>query len=344
MDLGRMDMSFRSRSQDVLSSECVHPGVIMLFLMVGLFLSLLHPAALSRDLVDRYSPTIDIVVSLCNETKDTLLFLEERRSTLSKFYIVSVIYYCKCGHRDECNFILPNLGRESHTFFWHLESRYHKLSDLTVFLNGGIMSKSHVKEGLDQIVDELSKFERSEYYFRKYVNFRSAYIDRMLTSWNTTLESEFKESVSVYPCVAEVPRFCESSARCNIDDFSFCEERCGCDRPKACRWAGLSDGNNAFSNVTLPRASDFERGVSLVHNIYSWACARFQLSPDTIDRCGYTYGAVFAVGSLRLKEYPRSVYSKLVSEYARYGPTGGVAGHYMERLYRSVFHCSLMHD
>ena len=286
------------------------------------------------------SPTIDIVVSICNETDDTFSFLRGNADKLQRFYDVTLVFYCKCMPRDQCISYLPNIGRESHTFLWHTVARYHNLSDVTIFVNGGLLSKNHVSQGLKKIVDDLLNFEQT----RALVDLRSIYADQYFASWNPGLLPKHREDFDLHGCLSAVSEFCESSASCNIGDFWFCEQQCGCDSPKECRWAGLSTENRAFSDVYLPQAVDVIVGglnETLVHNIYSWACSRFYLTPYAIDHCGYTHGAVFAVGSLRLRTYSKSTFTKVVNEFALYGPTGGLAGHYMERLYRSVFHCAV---
>ena len=84
-----------------------------------------------------------------------------------------------------------------------------------------------------------------------------------------------------------------------------------------------------------------ERGEQSNVSFYQWACSRLHVTPNTINTCGFANFGVLAVGVDRLRLYNRSFYEALCDEFALYGSTGAVMGHFMERLWRSMFvrHC-----
>jgi hypothetical protein len=75
--------------------------------------------------------------------------------------------------------------------------------------------------------------------------------------------------------------------------------------------------------------------------MYTWACSRLGVDAKILHQCGASQSGVFVVGSERLRSYPKLVYDSLVEEYEAYSTTGGLMGHYMERMYRSMFYCAL---
>jgi hypothetical protein len=55
---------------------------------------------------------------------------------------------------------LPNIGREAHTFLYHIVTNYHKLADVTVFLQG--KPDDHVTFGIEECVSKINEMTGNE--------------------------------------------------------------------------------------------------------------------------------------------------------------------------------------
>ena len=77
-----------------------------------------------------------------------------------------IIIYNKGDFYEESNFKkiikLPNVGRESHTWLYHIVNNYHNLDDKNIFLQGRIDDLDcMVYKNLNNYLDDLSKYNFS---------------------------------------------------------------------------------------------------------------------------------------------------------------------------------------
>ena len=270
---------------------------------------------------------VAVVVSYCNESEDAISHLESYvNDARVTGLVVEVMYYCKCAVREFCSFHLPNIGREGHTYLWHMSNGYD--SNVTVFINGGFMSKSHAQAAVKKVFTELT--DNSLQIKNNGLNF---YCDEQKISWddNPSLYARSNDCLSVQ-------EYCSlKSNRCSISDLPCSGESvCGCAEQVNCSWIGATKENPIIIEGHLEPALN-ERGEK--HSMFSWSCEKLGLSPSTIIQCGNSWSAVFAVGRSRLRRLPKHTRLQLLREFDNYSANGGIVVHYLERLWRSVFLC-----
>jgi len=104
---------------------------------------------------NKNTKTFEIVVSRFNEDVSWL------RDIPPSLY-TKVTIYNKNDTPIECPVAnctvvqLPNLGRESHTYLWHVIHNYDTLADMTLFLPGSVMRKDFKKRQYDRIMEFLA--------------------------------------------------------------------------------------------------------------------------------------------------------------------------------------------
>jgi hypothetical protein len=277
-------------------------------------------------------PDIAIVVAYCNEPEETVATLGACENELRSIGLeVETIYYCKCSVQSFCRFHIPNIGREGQTFLLHILNTYHSLHPITMFVNGGFLSKPHAVEAVQKICQELknSKLEQAENQ-----NLSDFYIDQH--KCHRVADSKDTPPVNC----SSVEEYCSvEENRCNVHFLSLpCkgESQCGCSPQSNCTWRGWTKDNPVTQGGFLEPALNNEGGI---HSFYTWACQRFNISPTKITQCGISWSSTFAVGRNRLQRLPLSTYALLVREFDLYGANGGIAVHYLERLWRSIYLC-----
>jgi len=79
-----------------------------------------------------------------------------------------VIIYNKGGSIDFSNVVaLPNVGREAHTYLYHIINNYDNLSDITMFTQAKVSDHGHTQnldELLKKFIDNTSNFKFSSRY------------------------------------------------------------------------------------------------------------------------------------------------------------------------------------
>ena len=109
---------------------------------------------------NKNSRTLEIVVSRFNED---LNWLKEIPATL----YTKITVYNKgdspivCPVNNCTVHQLPNLGRESHSYFHHVIQNYDNLADITLFLPGSVFRKPNKKSQYDRIVEFLTQKRES---------------------------------------------------------------------------------------------------------------------------------------------------------------------------------------
>ena len=122
----------------------------MLMMVIGVIL-----LCKSRNRIETFETTqkksfvkVEMVVARYNETLD---WLKEKPFHFFPYIVynkgVNSNYY-KSEEKWKEEIGLNNVGRESHSYLYHIVSNYHDLADLTIFLPGS--------------VDSLNKYERSK--------------------------------------------------------------------------------------------------------------------------------------------------------------------------------------
>jgi len=109
---------------------------------------------------NKNSRTLEIVVSRFNEDLNWL------KEIPTNFYTKITVYNkgdspIECPVNNCTVHPLPNLGRDSHTYFHHVIQNYDNLADITMFLPGSVFRKPYKRAQYDRIVDFLSQKRES---------------------------------------------------------------------------------------------------------------------------------------------------------------------------------------
>ena len=303
---------------------------LAIYLSLKCHLSFLHQSKPCPSVAEQLKQTdVAVIVSCCNEPKDAFAAIERNVDEIRAIgLVVKVSYYCKCSVRDLCTFHLPNVGRESHSYLWHIAHTYDSLASTTVFINAGFESKSHARAAARKIFSEL--MDNSG---RVKTEGHDFYSDQHKMSWvNNRLSITLAANCSI------VQDHCSLISNwCNISDLPCSQEsKCACDKQTNCSWVGLTRENPNTLNGYLEPALNKEGEE---HSMFTWSCDKLGVHPLTIQQCGYSWSAVFAAGRNRLRRLPKHVYLQLLREFDLYGANGGIAGHYLERLWCTMYLC-----
>jgi hypothetical protein len=185
-----------------------------------------HPrAALLRQALDAYStkgaslPTVDVVVSRYDEDPSWLHEVERQLPTVRIFVYEKG---AKAGVKSACDMLsarvtctpLMNVGREAHTYLTHIVTRYDKLADKVVFVQGGApgygfgpgLAGGHLMPGSDLFYDYLSPTTPPRYVYT-FAMANRADRDVILRRADFPVASEV--DVSTIPAVSdELPESC----------------------------------------------------------------------------------------------------------------------------------------
>lgn len=104
------------------------------------------------------SPTVELVIANYEEKLDWL------NDIPTSVYDKLTIYnkgkpkdYKFLSEKRAVIHTLPNVGREAHTYLYHVIKNYDNLAEVTVFLPGSTMTFNQKKEQLDIVIDEIKK-------------------------------------------------------------------------------------------------------------------------------------------------------------------------------------------
>ena len=309
-------------------------GIVLFWILASSASTILSSVG---DGAQRVVVSVGVIVSVCKEPQTTLFVLKGLlRELRDSGYEAKLYIYCKCGPWYTCDRTILNVGREGHTFVTHIVQDYAVLDDIIWFVNGGFLSKLHAKATFYDIHRMLTNL-RFQRHLAKHV-----YMDDSIKSFDRLSYIETKVSASAkVSCLAIAQDHCESFYKCEYTLPCVSDEACACSIQRQCQWTGATKENyNATVSPMLavpPPDGDAPRG----HSMYTWACSRLHLNARLLHRCGASRSGVFAVGSERIRAYPKYMYESLAKEYDAYSTSGGLMGHYMERLYRSLFFCAL---
>jgi len=109
---------------------------------------------------NKNSRTLEIVVSRFNEDLNWL------KEIPTNFYTKITVYNkgdtpIVCPVNNCTVHQLPNLGRDSHTYFHHVIQNYDNLADITMFLPGSVFRKAYKRSQYDRVVEFLSQKRES---------------------------------------------------------------------------------------------------------------------------------------------------------------------------------------
>ena len=322
--------------------------------------------------------TVELVTSVCREPAAIVVAALESygvRLVEAGFAHAAVILYCKCVQHSRCDAILPNVGREAHTWLHHLA--LGRLADVTVFVNPGFCSGAHAAGlwhkafVLGQVVGSLMRLGKADR-----VALQHTYSDGVdhpvtaslcrvpveaggcvgtLSRWGrralsaehrrcrntapTTISSSAGGATIIATRPTTLVGYCSNATtRCamctGFATILKCAE-CACEpQHETCVWNGASD---RAQRAARPPPLKPARPPSFA----AWACRHWSISPLTVQRCRWQWTGTFAVGAALVQQRNATAYAAVAAILAGAGREAGMEGHYMERLWRAIFYCSL---
>jgi len=282
--------------------------------------------------------TVDVVLSLCREENvrhQASLLIKVLEATSHSSLSVRLLPYCKCGPRDDivCAAVLPNVGREAHTFVHHVLARYEdSLADVTLFLNGGFADAQRFR-GASSLAARVGETARELWF---------ADGSSLYAAPRRVKPKESSESFLARAAVFKLGCGPEGPTNENMCCRGFCTAHCchlfmpgvcpfhfmAFDEQTTCMWKGGSGANyNASYDLRLAPA---EPPVFPL-----WLARHWGLQFDTWDVMQWAPGGNFAASAAALRRQPRARWERTQRALAA-TPNGGVEGHYMERVWRTV--------
>lgn len=141
-----------------------------------------------KKTVETFEPRIEIVVSRFNED---LAWLKSK-----KFRYPTTIY--NKGTNDNfykpkgCKVVkLPNVGRESYSYLYHVIHNYDNLPNTTIFLPGSANDKRKI-EWTSKVVNSVRKETKTTFPAEEYGDIKTKFYNFQLDNWESTNESNNK--------------------------------------------------------------------------------------------------------------------------------------------------------
>jgi hypothetical protein len=127
--------------------------------------------------------SIDLVISYYKEDLDWLN--NYKHITFRNIYIYAKGPTTPTIHFPHTVVKLENIGRESHTYLYHITKNYNDLADITVFTSGS-SSIEYKKKKLKFIIDKSLETETSVFKGARSTNVRNDNYDFILDSYEAT--------------------------------------------------------------------------------------------------------------------------------------------------------------
>ena len=304
-------------------------------------------------------PTVDLVVSFCNEPESTVSWRPSAATLLRTRCEARTLIYCKCEWRSWCNRRLDNVGREGHTHLHHV-AEHTVLADLT-FLStaasstanraracaaSGSTRRTWCSAGSSRRSRVGAPAARARCRRRTATASRTATTTRARTwataaAWNAGAGRRPRRSARPREAVRQsgsLAAYCsDGSRRCGLctrmrEVFGVhCDGAdCACDDIGGrCFWKGKQAQSTEILTLSSPRS------------FLAWACHHWSITPEQLQRQQWQWTGTFAAGAQLVRMRPRLAYSDARDALAAGGRGGGVAGHFQERLWRAIFLSSL---
>jgi hypothetical protein len=164
---------------------------IILLLLSIIVVSLLCSHFIGKEGYDDLSENnIDIVISRYNEKLDWL--------QNEPFNQIPIIIYNKGVNDDyykpeklKNDIKLENIGRTSHTIFYHIINNYDNLANVTIFLHGSSDNWNKYENAV-KLTENVKKHNKSVFVASKYDDIKTDMYDFTLDNYSSTDNSNFK--------------------------------------------------------------------------------------------------------------------------------------------------------
>jgi hypothetical protein len=194
---------------------------------------------------------------------------------------------------------LDNIGREGHTYLHHITTKYNRLTDRTVFLQGNPFEHNPtVLFGLDNYELTLDVQPLGLFYLQKLNIPPKTLVDALKVRTDYGLE------------------YLTIEINADLQSYLFHDQG-----------AELTCNNFKYINKSAKET---------VFN-YFLRNARYPYDPDNIQSIQFTFCALFSVKKENIQRHGVDQYTKLIYILLTHDPQGGAAGYVLERLWLYIF-------
>jgi hypothetical protein len=195
---------------------------------------------------------------------------------------------------------LQNIGREGHTYLYHIIKNYNNLSDRTIFTQGSPFEHNNtILFGIDNFEKTMNVQPLGLQYIKELNIPSSEIIEKYKIITNYGLEY----------LVIHIDENCFA-----IDPYYFKDY-------------GIDNLNNSYRNR-------FINCESLVDNFL--LRSKIKINKNTKE-IRFTFCGLFSVIKRNIKRHNITIYKKLIKELTSYSPQGGDNGYILERLWLYIF-------
>ncbi len=117
-----------------------------------------------------------------------------------------------CYHWEK----LPNVGREGHTYLYHIVKNYHQLSDINIFLQGSIAD--HQEQGYcSKNIEDYLKLETKSFFSHRLFMFKR--VERLVHGATCSVDQTWLKSAGVEYAKLSLPEYVEKYAGTKLPMF-----------------------------------------------------------------------------------------------------------------------------
>jgi len=177
--------NFGILKKNIIKNDYFYIFILVLFIIFLLYFYFFNNTYYQKkQFENKDDKTIEIVVARYNEDLTWL-----NNSPFSKYPVVC--YNKGLNENIEVNNIkkivkLPNVGRESHSYLYHIINNYNNLSDITIFLPGSTNSSDSKKTNSNKLLKEVENNNKSVIIGEKYNNVKNDLYNFQLKNWKST--------------------------------------------------------------------------------------------------------------------------------------------------------------
>jgi hypothetical protein len=157
-------------------------NIILLILITGILLLIINNNSIARFLV-----TYEKELVIARYAED-ISWVNNGNTGDNNFYFSD--YFITCYNKgktiancNNCNIIkLQNLGRESHTYIYHIVKNYNNLANVTVFTMGSCMDP-HKIEKFKTVIEVVNSTNNTILVGNRMTNIKDQFYDFELNDW-----------------------------------------------------------------------------------------------------------------------------------------------------------------
>jgi hypothetical protein len=165
--------------------------VIILLILAGILVLGL------KKTTEAFEPNIEIVVSRYNEDLEWLKSKKFRYPTTIYNKGTNDNFYKPKG----CKVVkLPNVGRESHTYLYHVINHYDTLPNLTIFLPGSA-DDERKKKWVNKVIKSIERDKKTSFPAEEKGDIKNKFYNFQLDNWESThvLNNKANSEKTLFP-------------------------------------------------------------------------------------------------------------------------------------------------